>query len=87
MTRSNVVTFPANQKPGEPQADVPEAIRMVEAILFASAEPVHRNTLVEILPEGVDLDAVIAELSAMYLRTARREPSYGWRRLRLSHGG
>jgi segregation and condensation protein B len=40
--------------------------RLVEAILFASAEPVSERELVARLPEGADLEAVLSELEAHY---------------------
>jgi segregation and condensation protein B len=43
-----------------------EAVRMAEAIVFASAEPVTEKALRARLPEGVDLPLVMAELHAHY---------------------
>lgn len=43
-----------------------EQVRMVEAIIFASAEPVPEKALADRLPEGCDLKAVIAELQLAY---------------------
>jgi segregation and condensation protein B len=43
-----------------------EAIRMAEAIIFASAEPVTEKAIAERLPEGADLRAVMAELVEAY---------------------
>ncbi|MBX3578066.1 MAG: SMC-Scp complex subunit ScpB [Rhizobiaceae bacterium] len=43
-----------------------EAVRMAEAIIFASAEPVSEKALAARLPEGVDIPLVMAELQAMY---------------------
>ena len=43
-----------------------EARRLVEALLFASAEPVGEAQLAEHLPEGTDLAAVLARLEADY---------------------
>jgi segregation and condensation protein B len=45
-----------------------EAVRMVEAIVFASAEPVSEKQIVDRLPEGVDVQAALAELRQIYLR-------------------
>ncbi len=75
MSGSNVVSFPAGRGSGEASGNggaggtgegVSEAVRMVEAVLFASAEPVHVTALAELLPDGVELDAIIAELTATY---------------------
>lgn len=41
-------------------------IRLLEAILFASAEPVKEAALARRLPEGTDIPALIAELQANY---------------------
>lgn len=42
------------------------AIRIAEAILFASVEPVAGKTLAEHLPDDVSVDAVMGELTAAY---------------------
>jgi segregation and condensation protein B len=43
-----------------------EAVRMAEAIVFASAEPVSEKQLVTRLPAGVNVPAVMAELRDFY---------------------
>lgn len=43
-----------------------EALRMAEAILFASAEPVSEKALQERLPSGVDVAALLGELQEIY---------------------
>src|SRR5690606_39647888 len=43
-----------------------EAVRMAEAIVFASAEPVSDKQLAERLPDGLDVAAVMAELRLLY---------------------
>jgi len=43
-----------------------EAMRMAEAIVFASAEPVTEKQLAERLPDGVGVAAVMAELRQVY---------------------
>lgn len=47
-------------------ADAGERLRMLEAILFASAEPLSEPTLAERLPAGTDIPALIATLQADY---------------------
>jgi len=48
-------------------ADAPEsAVRVVEALLFVSAEPVPEAALAAHLPEAADLPAVLAELARLY---------------------
>ena len=43
-----------------------EAVRMAEAIVFASAEPVSQKALVARLPEGIDVPAVMEEVRRQY---------------------
>lgn len=43
-----------------------EAVRLVEALLFASAKPMDAAALAERLPAGTDLDAVLRRLAALY---------------------
>ena len=45
-----------------------EAVRMAEAIVFASADPVGDRQLAARLPEGINQAAVMAELQALYAR-------------------
>src|SRR5207302_6774995 len=40
--------------------------RLIEALLFAAAEPLDDKTLAARLPEGVDLDAAMRHLQAEY---------------------
>jgi len=44
----------------------PEALRFIEALLFAAAEPLDEETLAARLPEGVDLRAAMRALQAEY---------------------
>ena len=48
-----------------PQAR-PEELRLLEALLFASAEPLDLATLAKRMPEGVDVKAGLAQLQAEY---------------------
>jgi segregation and condensation protein B len=50
----------------EPNEIFAQAIRLAEAVIFASREPVHPRVLTNLLPENADLDAVIAALAASY---------------------
>jgi len=43
-----------------------EAMRMAEALVFASAEPVSEKALADRLPDGVDIHALMTELQAFY---------------------
>jgi segregation and condensation protein B len=43
-----------------------EALRLIEALLFASAAPVEEAGIAERLPEGADVPSLLAELEAQY---------------------
>jgi segregation and condensation protein B len=43
-----------------------ELVRLAEALVFASAAPVSARTLTQVLPDGADVDAVIAALRERY---------------------
>jgi segregation and condensation protein B len=54
---------------GEQEADVrarPEELRLLEAMLFASSEPLAEKELAERLPEGVDVHAALVRLQLDY---------------------
>jgi len=51
---------------GEASQSNPEHLRMVEALLFAAGEPLEMKALGQQLPEGADVPALLAELSAIY---------------------
>jgi segregation and condensation protein B len=55
-------------EPETPAASAPEedVLRLAEALIFASAEPVTPRTLSGVLPDGVEIDAVLAALRARY---------------------
>jgi segregation and condensation protein B len=55
------------ENPAE-RLQIAEAVRMAEALIFASAEPVARNLLGQRLPQGVDLDRVLSDLARLYDR-------------------
>jgi segregation and condensation protein B len=60
-----------NTEEGEPDNParrlfIAEAMRMAEAIVFASAEPVTEKALTTRLPEGVEVAVVMRELQAAY---------------------
>jgi len=44
----------------------PEHLRMTEALLFASGEPLDEKALASSLPDGTDVKAIIAELQSIY---------------------
>ena len=43
-----------------------QALRILEAVLFAAAEPLDRASIARHMPEGVELDALIEELERQY---------------------
>jgi len=49
-----------------PAIDRAEILRMAEAIVFASAEPVSRKALAQRLPDGADIAATMEDLRRMY---------------------
>ena len=59
--------------------------RMVEALLFAAAEPLGLADLTRRLPEGADVKAALAALQAQYAgRALTHSAAWGraWRRAR-----
>ena len=48
------------------EADITQEIRIVEALLFAAAEPVSTDFLAERLPENTDVGAVLEEIQSLY---------------------
>jgi segregation and condensation protein B len=50
----------------EPSEAFGMAVRLAEAVIFASREPVHPRILANLLPEDANIDAVIAALKQSY---------------------
>src|SRR6187549_639137 len=48
------------------QSARPKEVRLLEALLFASAEPIDQATLAKRIPDGVDVKAALAQLQAEY---------------------
>ena len=44
----------------------PEELRLLEALLFASTEPLDQATLAKRMPDGVDIKVALAQLQADY---------------------
>jgi segregation and condensation protein B len=73
---AQIIPFPADEEEmatDGPEIENPaarlhlsEAMRMAEAIVFASAEPVTEKALAARLPEGIDVPVVMRELHAAY---------------------
>src|ERR1700755_3112678 len=53
----------ADEPPADPQAR-PEELRLLEALLFASAEPIDQAQLAKRMPDGVDIKAALAQLQS-----------------------
>lgn len=60
-----------------------EHLRLIEAMLFASAQPLDEQTLAERLPVDLDLSAVLAELQRQYaprgVNLVRRDDKWAFR--------
>ena len=57
--------MPEEQAPFLPDLN-PEHLRMVEALLFAAAEPLGEEALARSLPQGTEVRALLAEIQAIY---------------------
>src|SRR5437899_3404505 len=55
----------AEEAPADPQAR-PEELRLLEALLFASTEPLDQAALAKRMPDGVDIKAALGQLQAEY---------------------
>src|ERR1700759_1556447 len=55
----------AEETPADPTAR-PEELRLLEALLFASTEPLDQATLAKRMPDGVDIKEALAQLQADY---------------------
>ena len=51
---------------GEQPAARPEELRLLEALLFASSEPLDQAALAKRMPDGVDIKVALAQLQAEY---------------------
>src|SRR5260370_32841666 len=61
----------AEERPVDPNTESdpvarPEELRLLEALLFASAEPIDQATLAKRMPDGVDIKEALARLQAEY---------------------
>lgn len=57
---------PAVHQPGQLREPDEDALRLAEAFVFASIEPVTARELARVLPDDIDVDAVVAALQARY---------------------
>src|SRR5260370_42479335 len=65
LAEKRVSDAEAEDHPVEPQAR-PEELRLLEALLFASTEPLDQATLAKRMPDGVDIKEALAQLQADY---------------------
>lgn len=49
-----------------PLSDFNDQLRAVEALLFASSDPIDEKTLTEILPESADIEKIIEKIQDFY---------------------
>jgi segregation and condensation protein B len=58
----------------------PQHLRIVEALVFASSEPVSERAIAERLPEGIDVPELLAELETHYAARGFNlvRPGDGW---------
>jgi segregation and condensation protein B len=63
VVQDNTIAQESEPVSGEPQAR-PEALRLLEALLFAASEPLDEATLGSRLPDGVDVKDALAQLKA-----------------------
>ena len=49
-----------------PLSDFSDQLRAVEALLFASSDPIDEKTLIEILPEYADIEKIIEKIQDFY---------------------
>jgi segregation and condensation protein B len=54
------------EQPGEAPAARPEELRLLEALLFASTEPLDQAALAKRMPDGVDIKSALAQLQEDY---------------------
>lgn len=68
VVETNILPFPhlIEGEDASPEQETLRHIRMVEAMIFASAEPVAEKSLASRLPDGADIKVLLEELKAAY---------------------
>ncbi len=61
-----VIKNDENRDPDDDASTRPEELRLIEALLFASKEPLDESLLVRQLPAGIDVQKTLARLKAEY---------------------
>lgn len=64
----NIMPFPTlmEEQGHDESIDAMEVVRMVEAMIFASSEPVAERAIADHLPEGADIKTALADVQASY---------------------
>ncbi|MFD0917897.1 SMC-Scp complex subunit ScpB [Pseudahrensia aquimaris] len=67
-TAENILPFPnlVEDSDHEDTVDAMQVVRMVEAMIFASSEPVAEKAIADHLPDGADVKAALADVQASY---------------------
>jgi len=66
-SQARILPFPAQNGGARPGlSERHEQLRLVEAVLFASAAPVPESALADRLPEGIDVAGLMEELRSQY---------------------
>ena len=65
-SEAQILAFDPTRSGEKYDRDLMEQLRMVEAIVFASSEPVSEKALSERLPEGTELEPLMRELQQAY---------------------
>ncbi len=66
LAEKRLVAVADNDEVQSEAAARPEALRLLEALLFASATPLDEATLAKRLPDGIDIKAALLDLQADY---------------------
>ena len=65
-SEAQILAFDPTGTGGQESQELREHLRMVEAIIFASSDPVSQKALAERLPEGIELEPLMRELQQAY---------------------
>lgn len=65
MTEAQILSFPSPSGDSD-NSVVLDQVRRLEAILFASSEPVSQKVLVDSMPDGCDIQNLLQEVQAAY---------------------
>ena len=71
----NLKVITSSREPEQAKAARAEELRLLEAMLFASAEPLDEKSLAERLPQHVDVHATLLDLQQEYAARGRIHPA------------